>query len=90
MEKTFSRAIDKILGERIMHKQDTHHLMLSLLMVSGSHGFFKVNLNDDVNRVDIDGSNDAGKSNVTIESIIQLAIFKLKWPISNANEPGTS
>ena len=45
----------KLLSEYIMLKQETTHLILSLLIVSYSHRFIQINLRDDCNLLDIGG-----------------------------------
>ena len=41
-------------------------------MVSHSYQFVKVNLNDDANRLDINGSNAASELNTAIESLVTM------------------
>ena len=43
----------KLLSEHIILKQETTHLILSLLIVSCSHQFIQINLRDDCNLLDI-------------------------------------
>ena len=46
--------------------------MLSLLIVSYSYQFVKVNLNNDINHLNIDGSNAASESNIIIEPLVTI------------------
>ena len=47
------RVMAKLLGERIISKQEMLHLILYLLMVSCSHEFFRVNLDVECIEVNI-------------------------------------
>jgi len=57
-QSVLKQVMAKLLGECMMCKQETTHLILQIPIVSCSHKFIKINLSDDVNRLDIEGSID--------------------------------
>ena len=54
VQAALKRSMAKLLGERMMCKQEKSHLILSLPMVSCSHQFCKVYLDDDLNLIDLE------------------------------------
>lgn len=46
VQTALKRVMGKILGQRMLSKQETTHLTLSLPMVSCSHVFALINLDD--------------------------------------------
>ena len=80
VQTVLKRAMAKLLGERMMSKQETSHLILSLPLVMCSHRFTKINLNDDCNLLDVgdtitnrdDNEYSAENRNMTIQSIVTM------------------
>jgi len=76
----------KLLGECMMSKQETSHLILSLLMVSCSYEFFRVNLEVDTTEINIimntntssennesnNNENEENDSSIATKSIIEM------------------
>ena len=79
-QTVLKRAMAKLLRERVMPKQETCYLILSLPMVMCSHRFTRINLNDDRHLLDAgdtianaDGNEYSSKSrNITLKSIATM------------------
>ena len=54
VQSVLKRAMDKLLGERMISKQETTHLILQKPLVSCSHRFMNVNLEDTYNRLNFE------------------------------------
>ena len=81
VQAALKRSMAKLLGERMMCKQEKSHLILSLPMVSCSHQFCKVYLDDDLNLIDLEEKNmiekknnnqEDDENNITIKSIVSI------------------
>ena len=53
VQAALKRTMAKLLDERMISKQETCHLILSIPMVNCSHQFVRINLENNVNRIDI-------------------------------------
>ena len=53
VQVVLKRVIAKLLGEHMMSKQETSHLILLLPVVSYSHQFFRVNLDVESTEINI-------------------------------------
>ena len=51
VQAVLKRVMSKLLGDRMLCKQETCHLILLLTMVSCSHNFQRIHLNNDLRQI---------------------------------------
>ena len=62
-QAALKRAMAKILGQRMMCKQETTHLMLSVPMVQCSHDFARINLDDQLRLLNVQNNDNQQNAN---------------------------
>ena len=91
VQAALKRTMAKLLGERVVCKQETCHLILSQQMASCSHNFVRINLDNNANRVttkddspadDDDDGEAAKKKSATVKTILDaygVRLDKTEW-----------
>ena len=75
VQAALKRTMSKLIGERMMGKQETCHLINSIPLVSCSHNFVRINLNNDSSKLDVPDSvlNDqSGSTSATIKTLMDV------------------
>ena len=54
VQSSLKRSMSKLIGERMLSKQETCYLILELTLASWSHNFIKINLLCDSSMLEID------------------------------------
>ena len=70
VKSTLRKIMSKLIGSRVMSKQETCHLINSMSLVSCLHNFRNINLVPKSNRLDMVDAGDVGIGDVSVKSIV--------------------